>query len=66
MKRAPIRDLRQGSNKINRPLHKAEEPETPTSCRVIAVPDFLARLRSIYGEKVLAVTGAELISSDRG
>jgi hypothetical protein len=29
------------------------------------IPDFLARLRSIYGNKLLAVSGAELISSDR-
>jgi hypothetical protein len=27
-----------------------------------AVPDFLARLRKIYGEKALEVSGAELIS----
>jgi hypothetical protein len=29
------------------------------------VPDFLARVRRIYGDKVLAVSGAELLSSDR-
>jgi hypothetical protein len=29
------------------------------------VPDFLARLRAIYGDKVLAVSGAELVSADR-
>ena len=29
------------------------------------IPDFLARLRKIYGDKVLAVSGAELLSSDR-
>jgi hypothetical protein len=29
------------------------------------VPDFLGRLRTIYGDKVLAVSGAELVSQDR-
>ena len=29
------------------------------------IPDFLARVRKIYGDKVLAVSGAELLSSDR-
>ena len=29
------------------------------------VPDFLGRLRAIYGDKVLAVSGAELVSEDR-
>jgi hypothetical protein len=29
------------------------------------VLDFMARLRGIYGDKVLAVSGAELASSDR-
>ena len=29
------------------------------------IPDFLARLRAIYGDKVLTVSGADLVSSDR-
>jgi hypothetical protein len=29
------------------------------------IPDFLARMRKIYGDKVLAVSGAELLSADR-
>ena len=29
------------------------------------IPDFLARVRKIYGDKVLAVSGAELLSADR-
>jgi len=29
------------------------------------IPDFLARVRRIYGDKVLAVSGAELLSADR-
>jgi hypothetical protein len=29
------------------------------------IPDFQERLRTIYGDKVLAVSGAELVSEDR-
>jgi hypothetical protein len=29
------------------------------------VPDFLGRLRATYGDKVFAVSGAELVAEDR-
>ena len=29
------------------------------------IPDFLARLRAIYGDKMLIVSGAELLPADR-
>jgi hypothetical protein len=29
------------------------------------VPDFRGRLRATYGDKVLAVSGAEVVSEDR-
>ena len=77
MKKASIRDLRYQFRKIERLLHQGEEIQITKRRRVIArlvpestdaakpAPDFLARLRSIYGNKLLAVTGADLISSDR-
>jgi antitoxin (DNA-binding transcriptional repressor) of toxin-antitoxin stability system len=77
MKTASIRDLRYGFKKIERLLHQGEEIQITKRRRVIArlvpegsegakqTPDFMARLRSIYGDKVLSVSGAELISSDR-
>jgi len=77
MKKASIRDLRYAFKKIERLLHQGEEVQITKRRRVIArlvpetteavkqAPDFLARLRSIYGDKTLAVTGAEVISSDR-
>jgi antitoxin (DNA-binding transcriptional repressor) of toxin-antitoxin stability system len=77
MKKASVRDLRYAFKKIERLLHQGEEIQITKRRRVIArlvpettaaakqTPDFLARLRSIYGDKVLAVSGAELISSDR-
>jgi antitoxin (DNA-binding transcriptional repressor) of toxin-antitoxin stability system len=77
MKKASVRDLRYAFKKIERLLHEGEEIEITKRRRVIArlvpegarrakkVPDFLARLRSIYGEKKLRVSGADLIAEDR-
>jgi antitoxin (DNA-binding transcriptional repressor) of toxin-antitoxin stability system len=77
MKKASVRDLRYAFKKIERLLHQGEEIQITKRRRVIArlvpdgteaakeIPDFLARLHSIYGNKLLAVSGAELISSDR-
>ena len=77
MKKASVRDLRYAFKKIERLLHQGEEIQITKRRRVIArlvpekaepakeLPDFLARLRTIYGDKVLAVTGAELLSLDR-
>ena len=72
-----MRDLRYGFKKIERLLHQGEEVQITKRRRVIArlvpenaraasqMPDFLERLRSIYGETMLVVSGAELIAQDR-
>lgn len=77
MKKASIRDLRYGFKKIERMLHLGEEIQITKHRRVIArlipegaqspieIPDFMARLRAIYGNKSLKVSGAELVSNDR-
>jgi antitoxin (DNA-binding transcriptional repressor) of toxin-antitoxin stability system len=77
MKKATVRDLRYDFKKIERMLHKGEEIEITKRQQVIArlvpehkakaraLPDFLGRLRAIYGDKVLDITGAELIAEDR-
>jgi antitoxin (DNA-binding transcriptional repressor) of toxin-antitoxin stability system len=77
MKTASLSDLRRGFKKIESLLHQGEEIRITKYGRIIArlipdgteatteTPDFLARLRTIYGDKTLAVTGAELVSSDR-
>jgi antitoxin (DNA-binding transcriptional repressor) of toxin-antitoxin stability system len=77
MKKASVRDLRYAFKKIERLLQHGEEIQITKRRRVIArlvperteaakeAPDFLARLRAIYGDTVLAVSGADLISSDR-
>ena len=77
MKKASVRDLRYAFKKIERLLHEGEEIQITKRQRVIArlvpenaepaaeIPDFLGRLRVIYGDRVLAVSGAELVSEDR-
>ena len=77
VKTASIRDLRYAFKKIERLLHQGEEIQITKRRRVIArlvpegaersaeVPDFLGRLRKIYGEKVLTKSGAQLLSEDR-
>jgi antitoxin (DNA-binding transcriptional repressor) of toxin-antitoxin stability system len=77
MKQASVSDLRQRFKKIERLLYQGEEIQITKRGRVIArlipdaaeaakqTPDFMTRLRTIYGDKVLAVSGAELASLDR-
>jgi len=77
MTKASVRDLRYGFKKVERLLRQGEEIQITKRRRVIARlvpesaeaakdwPDFRARMRSIFGDKVLAVSGADLISADR-
>jgi antitoxin (DNA-binding transcriptional repressor) of toxin-antitoxin stability system len=77
MTKASVRDLRYDFKKIERLLLKGEEIQITKHRRVIGrlvpesakavkeFPDFMGRLRKIYGDKVLAVSGAELISKER-
>lgn len=77
MTKASVRDLRYDFKKIERLLLKGEEIQITKHRRVIGrlvperaevakkMPDFEARIRKIYGDKVLAVSGADLISADR-
>jgi antitoxin (DNA-binding transcriptional repressor) of toxin-antitoxin stability system len=78
MKRASVRDLRYDFPKVERMLAEGESIEITkrnqvigtlspaNSPRKIEFPDFRARLKKIYGNKVLKVTGAELVRWDRG
>jgi len=77
MAKASIRDLRYGFKKIERLLLQGEEVQITRRRRVIArltpenggpsakMPDFMGRLRKIYGEKVLSTSGAEILAEDR-
>jgi antitoxin (DNA-binding transcriptional repressor) of toxin-antitoxin stability system len=78
MVKASVRDLRYQFSKIERLLRQCEEVQITKRRRVIArlipekpqaapaKPDFMARLRKIYGNKAMATTGAELVAEDRG
>ena len=77
MSKASVRDLRYEFKKIERLLRQGEEIQITKRRRVIArlvpekeevtreLPDFRARIRKIYGDKVFAVSGADLIAADR-
>lgn len=77
MIKASIRDLRYKFTKIERLLHQGEEIQITKRRQVIArlvpengreqapMPDFRKRLREIFGDKTLDVSGAELIAQDR-
>jgi len=77
MKNASIRDLRYRFSRIEGLLRQGEEIEITKRKRPIArlipvqpkkkskPPDFLQRLKRIYGQRKLKVRGAELLSRER-
>jgi antitoxin (DNA-binding transcriptional repressor) of toxin-antitoxin stability system len=76
MKTVSVRDLRYDFPKVEELLRSGEEIRITKRRRVIArltpeptplapLPDFLGQMREIFGDKVLKVTGAEIISEDR-
>jgi antitoxin (DNA-binding transcriptional repressor) of toxin-antitoxin stability system len=78
MKTASLRDLRYNFKRVERLLAEGETIEITKRKRVIAQitlpdapqarprkPDFLGRMRKIYGDKVLKTTGAKLVRWDR-
>ena len=77
MKTASIRDLRYDFKKIEDLLRQGEEIQITRRHKVIArlvpeegaapgvMPDFMSQLREIYGDKVLKVSGAEIVRMDR-
>ena len=78
MTRATVRDLRYRFSKVEDLLQEGEEIQITKRGRPVALlipvraqgpakrPDFLARLKRIYGDKILAVSGAELLAEERG
>ena len=76
MKTVSVRDLRYDFKKVERFLEEGDEIQLTKRRSVIArivpeprhrapLPDFLGRLRAIYGDDVPPVSGAEVISWDR-
>jgi antitoxin (DNA-binding transcriptional repressor) of toxin-antitoxin stability system len=77
MRKATVRDLRYRFREVESLLREGEEIQITKRKRVIARlvpskpavpgrrPDFLARLKKIYGERRLKVSGAELLAHER-
>lgn len=76
MTKASVRDLRYKFRQVEDLLRQGEEIQITKRKRIIAKlipvdkakvkrPDFAGRLKRIFGNRVLKVTGAELISRDR-
>ncbi len=76
MKKASVRDLRFNFKRIERLLKAGEEVEVTKRNRVIArlvpatttrpeMPDFMGRMRAMFGDKIFEPSNAELIAEDR-
>ncbi len=76
MNTASIRDLRYHFPKIERMLAQGQEIQITKRKKVVAKlvpapvspperPDFMARLKEIWGDRVLTPSGAEIIAQDR-
>ena len=77
VKQASVRDLRYNFPAVERMLRQGETIEITKRKRVIGklspvepeakpkLPDFMARLQRIYGNKVLKVTAAQRIREER-
>ncbi len=76
MSRATIRDLRYNFARVENLLEAGQEVEITRRKRVIARllppkvasgsrPDFLGRLKRIYGVRRLKTTGAQIVSRER-
>jgi antitoxin (DNA-binding transcriptional repressor) of toxin-antitoxin stability system len=77
MKTASVRDLRYRFAEVEDLLREGKEIQITKRRRVIATlvpepaakvgarPDFAARLRKVYGNKVMKVSGADLLAQER-
>jgi len=80
MKRVSVRNLRYDFPKVEELLRSGEEIQITRRKRPIArlkpepapelsgrppLPDFLGRMQANFGDRILSVTGAEIISADR-
>ena len=77
MRRVSVHDLRYNFTEVERLLEDGEEIEITKRKRAIARllpvasctprrgPDFLARLRAIYGSRMLKVSGVQVLTRER-
>ena len=77
MKSMSVRDLRYRFPQVEAQLRRGEEIAITKRKRIIArlvpeqpakrvMPDFAARLKAIYGDRIAKVSGAELVAMQRG
>lgn len=78
MKRATVRDLRYDFPRVERMLAEGESIEitkrkqvigtlTPANLRrKVDFPDFMVRLKKIYGDKVMKVSWADFLAERKG
>ena len=78
MKTTTIRELRHDTTTVLSWVARGESVEVQRRGEPVAVlsprkhparaarPDFLARIRTIYGDKVLSTTATDLVSESRG
>ena len=76
MKTVTVRDLRYNFPRVKEFLAQGEEVQITKRGKAVgrivpekkerpALPDFLGRIKAIYEDKVLEVSGAELLAEDR-
>jgi len=77
MKKATVRDLRYRFSAVEDLLRQGQEVQITKRKRIIARllpptpqasvrrPDFMARLKKLFGKKRMKVSGAEIIAMDR-
>ena len=77
MKRATVRDLRYSFKEVEAQLSEGEEIEIVKRNKVIAklvpiapaaplqMPDFLGRMKKIWGDKIFEPSNAELLAQER-
>lgn len=76
MKSVSIRDLRYDFPKVERLLREGSEVQITKRRTVIArllpeqraakgLPDFLGRMKAVYGEELLPTSGADVVREDR-
>jgi len=78
MKQTTIRELKHATTRVLAMVESGQTVEVTRRKKPVAVlsppgrgrapekPDFAARLRGIYGERVLGTTGTELVGEARG
>lgn len=75
MKTVTVRDLHHDFQKVEGLLRQGEQLRVSKRGRVIArlapeparrkLPDFQGRMKGVYGDTLLAATGAEVVRADR-